>query len=185
VTGGGCASNTNTNSPANEVALENNTAQIGDFAASAFPGDPADQAVMVAASIYYESAGVYNTNPHAHTVSITSGGTTTSFSAAKLAENGINATAATELNNSYPTARTLYNIYRTGTVRASTANFLNWMCDSNNAFTKATDLSTGKNFDSELTTLITTKFGFPRLTDTSAAPNNSCQLITAVFDPNS
>jgi hypothetical protein len=185
VTGGNCASNSDTNSPSNEIALENNTSQIGDFAAADFPGDAADQAVFIGSSLYYESNGVYNTNPHAKSVQITSGTTTTSFTAVKLQENGVSAGTATDLDNAYPTARTLYNIYRTGTVRASTANFLNWICDSNNAFTKGTDLSTGVNYDQELTNLISTKFGFPRLTDTSPSPNNSCQLITTVHDPNS
>jgi hypothetical protein len=74
------------------------------------------------------------------------------------------------LSNAYATARTLYNIYNTATVRASTAGFLNWICDSNTDFMKGTDNETGKNFDTELSTLIDGTFGFVRLTDTSAAP---------------
>jgi hypothetical protein len=211
-TSGNCASNTNTNAgpptgtPNNpggahsEIALENNASQIGTFARS-FYSDAADQAAFIASSLYYESNGVYNSNVHAGVVQINSsggqpgasGGTTTTYPGSKIEENGIGSSAVTNLNNSYPTARTLYNIYRTGAdpvneasaVRASTANFLNWICDSNHAFTKASDNSTGINYDTELTTLISTKFGFPRLTDTSAAPNNSCQLITSVAQPNS
>jgi hypothetical protein len=89
------------------------------------------------------------------------------------------------MENTYPTARSLYNVYRTSTVRASTADFLNWICDSNNVFQKGEDLTTGKNYDQEITTLINTTFGFIRLTDTTASPNNSCQLITSVAVPNS
>jgi hypothetical protein len=77
------------------------------------------------------------------------------------------------LNNAYPTAFTLSNIYRTDTVRASTAGFLNWICDSNSAFSKGQDNSTGKNYDTELTTLIDGTFGFVRLTDTSSAPTTA------------
>jgi hypothetical protein len=124
---------------------------------------------------------VYNTNQFAHSVTLGSN----SYIAQKLSENGSNPTTPNLLNNTYPTARTLYNIYRTSTVRASTAGFLNWMCDSNTAFTKATDLNTGKNYDAEITGLINTSFGFIRLTTTTAAPNNSCQLITSVANANS
>ena len=55
-------------------------------------------------------------------------------------------------------------------MRASTGGFLNWICDANTNFSKGLDNSTGLNFDSELTTAISTIFGFPRLTDESAAP---------------
>ncbi len=71
------------------------------------------------------------------------------------------------LNNLYPTSRTLFNIYNTATVRASTAGFFNWLCDSQSAITKQKDNSTGVNFDSELTTIIGS-FGFIRLTDASS-----------------
>jgi hypothetical protein len=71
-------------------------------------------------------------------------------------------------------------------VRASTGGFLNWICDSSTNFAKGLDNSTGLNFDTELSTLISSTIGFPRLTDLSAAPaiptpadgvpapNNSC-----------
>jgi hypothetical protein len=162
------------------VALENNTAQLSDFAKADYADQP-DQAAELAQMLYYESNGVYNTNQFAHSVTLGSN----SYIAQKLSENGSNPTTPNLLNNTYPTARTLYNIYRTSTVRASTAGFLNWMCDSNTAFTKATDLNTGKNYDAEITGLINTSFGFIRLTTTTAAPNNSCQLITSVANANS
>jgi hypothetical protein len=89
------------------------------------------------------------------------------------------------MENTYPTARTLYNIYRTSTVRGSTADYLDWICDANTNFTKGTDLYTGKNYDTEITTAINTTYGFIRLSDTTAAPNNSCQMITSVASPTS
>jgi hypothetical protein len=129
-------------------------------------GDTVDQAIELATTIYFESNGVYNTTPYATEANV--GGTL--YTASKLHENGGAPTTPTLLSNAYATARTLYNIYNTATVRASTAGFLNWICDSNTDFTKGTDNETGKNFDTELSTLIDGTFGFVRLTDTSAAP---------------
>jgi hypothetical protein len=193
VSGGGCASNTNTNAAADpnsatapspnspHVALENNASQIGDFAAKDFPGDLPDQAVEAATSLYYESNGVLNTVPYSASVPIG----TTSSAVSKINLNGKAASTGFIFSNAYPTARTLYNIYRTDTVRASTAGFLNWICDSQTAIQKGKDNSTGLNFDTELTTLIGS-FGFTRLTDTTgvaatatpadglSAPNTTC-----------
>jgi len=89
------------------------------------------------------------------------------------------------MQNTFPTARTLYNIYRTDTVRASTADFLNWICDSNSAFNKSNDLNTGQNYNNEITAAVQTTYGFIRLNTLTASPNNSCQLITAVHDATS
>ena len=70
------------------------------------------------------------------------------------------------------------------------------MCDGNTSFSKGLDNSTGLNFDAELSTLISTTFGFPRLTDESAAPsivtpadgvpapNNTCAASLAVTSSN-
>ncbi len=176
VSGGGCASNTNTNAPSDpnsstatgdnagpHIALENNSSQISDFAGADFPSDYGSQAIEVATSLYFISNGVYNSSPYSASAIING----SKFSGTKLTVNGgLNSTAAV-LNNTYATARTLFNIYRTGTVRASTAGFLNWVCDSQSAITKQKDNSTGINFDSELTTVIGS-FGFIRLTDASA-----------------
>ncbi len=169
--------------------LENNDAQLGDFAATDFPGsDPtqaADQSALVATSLYFISNGVYNSNIHARLVTLSNG---TQIAANKMLENEVVPTTTqtgTLMNNTYPTARTLYNIYRTTTVRASTADFLDWICDANNVFTKGKDLYTGKNYDTEITTAINTTYGFIRLTDTTAAPNNSCSMISSVANPNS
>jgi hypothetical protein len=128
-----------------------------------------DQAIEVATSLYIESNGVFNTNPYAAAATIDG----TSYSGNKLTEDGFGPSTANLLQNHYPTARTLFNIYRTDTVRASTGGFLNWICDSNTNFSKGLDNSTGLNFDTELSTIISTTFGFPRLTDTSTAPATS------------
>jgi hypothetical protein len=152
------------NSP--HIALENNSDQIDQFAASDFPSpDFVDQAIEAATTLYIESNGVFNTNPYAATTTIHG----TGFSGFKVSENGQSTTSIALLNNQYPTARTLFNIYNSSTVRASTGGFLNWICDGNSDFAKGLDNSTGLNFDTELNTLIGTTFGFPRLTDTATA----------------
>jgi hypothetical protein len=172
--------NTNQTPLQTYVALENNAAQIHDFAvAPSYGGDSgatltADQDAFAQASLYYMANGVYQTSPYSKTVTVNG----FSWPEIKMTENGIGAGSTQLLNNSYPTARTLYNIYRTDTVRASTASYLDWQCDSNHLFTKGLDLSTGKNYDAEITTTIQNTYGFIRLNDQTAAPNNSCQMIT-------
>ena len=107
------------------------------------------------------------------------------YAANLVGENSVFSGAATELNNTYPTARTLSNIVDSATVTHSTAGFMNWICDSNTNFSKGTDLNTGLNYDAELSNIISTNFGFPRLSDTSTpiattpadnvvAPNDDC-----------
>jgi hypothetical protein len=59
-------------------------------------------------------------------------------------------------------------------VTASTGGFLNWLCETNgdnSGITKGTDDTNGENYDVELTTIIATEYGFPRLTDESAVPS--------------
>ena len=195
VASGGCASSMNTNAandpnPATapspntaHIALENNSDQLDQFATQDFPSpDFVDQAIEVATSLYIESNGVFNTNPYAAASTING----TSYSGNKVNENETATTTGNLLGNKYPTARTLFNIYRTDTIRASAGGFLNWVCDSHVNFSQGLDNSTGKNFDSELTTVITATFGFPRLNDATpapaiatpadaiSAPNNSC-----------
>jgi len=177
VSGGGCASNTNTNAAvdpnpataptpnAPHISLENNGSQVGTFAAADFPGDAASQAVEVATTLDYESNGVYNSNTHAGQVSING----TVFAASKLSMNNVFAKAPTELSNQLPTARTLWNIYNPNTVKASTAGFMNWICDSQSGIQKQVDLNTGLNYDAEVSNIIGS-FGFSRLTDTSPVP---------------
>jgi hypothetical protein len=162
---------------------------LDEFAIADFPSpDYVDQAIEVATTLYIESNGVFNTNPYAAAATIDG----TTYSGNKLTEGGLTPTTPNLLNNLYPTARTLFNIYRTDTVRASTGGFLNWICDSNTNFDKGLDNTTGKNFDTELQTIISSTFGFPRLTDLSpapaistpadgiAAPGNSCAANLSV-----
>ncbi|HXN62821.1 MAG TPA: hypothetical protein VN886_20410, partial [Acidimicrobiales bacterium] len=174
--------------------LENNSDQIDQFAATDFPGDAVDQSIEAATSIYVISFGVQKGTPTDANVNIDSTGAVpvvgnsnvTSYGGNLLALDGVFATASTEVANTFPTARTLWNIYRTDTVRASTAGLLNWMCDSNTNFNKGTDNSTQQNFDTELGNLISSVYFFPRNTDTTQppatatpldgvpAPNNTC-----------
>ncbi len=179
-TGGGPVSGTN---PAH-ILLQNNVSQIADYAVSDFPSDPVDQAIEVGTSLYYESNGVYNTNPFAAAAKITNGSTSISYTADKLSMNGETPTVPNLLTNAYATAFTLSNIYRTDTVRASTAGFLNWICDANDDFTKGVDNETGVNFDSELQTLITGTFGFARLTDDSVSPADGATPADNLAAPN-
>jgi hypothetical protein len=152
-----------------EVSLENDANQIGDFASANWPNDPADEATDIATSLYSMSFGVFGVNPNASTATIETGtvpaGDPTSFSAKTLSANGVTNTTARERANTYPMSRTLFNIYRTDTVRASTAGFLNWMCDSNSSIQKGTDHVSGGNFDTDLTNTINATYGFSRVTD--------------------
>ena len=162
---------------------------MDEFAIGDFPSpDYVDQAIEAATTLYVESNGVVNTNPYAGAVTIDG----TSYSGTKVEENGASPTTASILQNTYPTPITLFNVYLTNTVRASTGGFLNWICDGNTNFEKGSDNSTGLNFDAELSTLISTTYGFPRLTDESGspsittpadgvpAPNNTCATNLAV-----
>jgi len=170
------------------IALENNSDQVDQFAVTDFPGDAVSQAIEASTTLYIESDGVYNTNPYAAATTIAGVG----YSGLKVPLNGKLPTTPTKLQNTYPTARTLFNIYRTSTIRASAGGFLNWICDGNTNFNKGLDNTTGINFDTELTNAIGSVFGFPRLTDTTvapangtpadglAAPNNSCAASLAV-----
>lgn len=183
-----------------EIAVENNASQIGDFAASDFPNDPADEAVVLATSLYFESYGVNQSNPNAGTESLEPGtgtvpsGVPLSYTATLLNEDEVQPSIGNERTNLYPTARTLFNIYKPAAIRSSTAGFLNWICDSNSAFTKKTDLTTGTNFDNEITNVINNNFEFSRLNDNTTelaaskltpldgvtAPNSSCDATLAV-----
>jgi hypothetical protein len=163
------------------IALENNAHQLELFSGADFPSDPVDQAIEEATSLYFMSNGVYNTNAFVGQTTVNGA----NFAANLVGENNIFSGAATELNNTYPTARTLSNIINSATVTESTAGFMNWICDSNVNFSKGVDLNSGLNYDSELSNIISTNFGFPRLSDTTnpiaatpadnvIAPNDDC-----------
>ena len=163
------------------VALENNAHQIELFSQADF-ADTADQAIEEAETLYFMGFGAYSTNAYIGETTIGA----TNFAANIIGENGIFPSSTTEINNSFPTARTLFNIVNATTVRNSVGGFLNWICDSNSIIPKSTDLSTGLNLDAELSNTISTQFGFPRLSDTSLpvatgtpadnlpSPNDSC-----------
>jgi hypothetical protein len=202
VSGGGCASSMNTNDASDpnpvtdtgtnatpHVALQNNSDQVDEFAIGDFPSpDYVDQAIEATTTLLVESNGVVNTNPYAGGVTIDG----TTYSGTKVEENSTSPTTASLLQNTYPTAITLFNVFLTNSVRASTGGFLNWICDGDTNFAKGLDNSTGLNFDAELSTLISTTYGFPRLTDESSspsistpadgvpAPNNTCAASLAV-----
>ncbi|MGO9584343.1 MAG: hypothetical protein ACLP36_16240 [Acidimicrobiales bacterium] len=184
----GTSCNADTYAYKGRALIENDAAQLQDYLNTEYPNDPADQAVELGASIYFMSNGVYTTNSYAKQVTVCStvacgtGSTSVSYAGQKMQENAITATSGTILADTYPTTRTLWNAYRTGTVRASTAGFLDWVCDSNVAFQKGRDNSTGKNYDTEITNLINTQFGFIRQSD---ANSSSCPMITSVENASS
>ena len=153
-----------------EISLENDANQIGDFASANWPSDPADEATDIATSLYSMSFGVFGTNPNASTATIETGTVPAGDPSSLLGEdpNGQRSrrTPLPESGaNSYPLSRTLFNIYRTDTVRASTAGFLNWLCDSNSSIQKGTDHIDGGNFDTDLTNTINGTYGFSRVSD--------------------
>ncbi len=163
------------------IALENNAHQLELFSKADFgASDTVDQAIEEATSLYFMSNGVYQTNPYVGETTIG----TTSYAANLIAENSQFSGATTELSNAYPTSRTLSNIINSSTVSPGTAGFMNWICDSNANFTKGTDLSSGNNYDDELNTIISTTFGFPRLTDLTGpvATNPPADNVTAPND---
>ena len=91
----------------------------------------------IATSLYYMGYGPYNSNPIAGVASlevnpgVVTGGKPTSFTESLSNLNNVTPSITHERTNAYPTSRTLFNIFRTDKVRASTAGFLNWMCDTN------------------------------------------------------
>ena len=172
-----------------EIALENNASSIGQFAAANWPNDPADQAVDIATSLYYQSYGYYNAIPNSGTIQIDPGtatlpaGVPGAYVVTLTNENNTagGVSIANERANNYPTARTLFNIWRQDTVRASTGGFLNWICDTNPVFTggvqtsggsnsKEQDNLYGPNYDTDVTQTIQ-QFGFSRITDTTPELN--------------
>jgi hypothetical protein len=194
-----------------ETALENDAAQIGDFAASDWgSSDPADQAIDIATSLYYMGNGAYTANNFSgiSSLEITNPNNTlipstlpTSFVSQQLTVNGVTANPITEYQNQLPTARTLFNVYRPDKVRASVAGFLNWMCDTNPATSggasgttayssggltaKETDHTTGGNYDTDLTNIIDGQYGFARLDDATPELKSSAQTTeNGVSNPN-
>ena len=173
------ACNANVNATADTVGaplLASDAAQISIVTQASNAGDAnpvAGQALEEGEGLYFESNGIYNTNPYKSSVTInTVSGT---FAASKTKINGISASTSTELAGTIATDLYVQNIYLTTSLRASTAGFLNWICDNNDT-DKATDNDTGLNYNDEITTILSTEFGFPRI---------SCPIITSVANTGS
>lgn len=191
----GCGENNSQESASTNICggaqvLENNSAQFADCLNTTYPASDttqvADQAAELDSALYFMSNGVMNSNRAAIKVTL-AGGTQGAAQKMYMVGSGTGGaaflpTTTDILNNTYPTARTLNLIYRTDTVRASAADFLNWICDSNVAYTKGTDNNTGQPYNNEVTATIQTKYGFIRQDDANAS---TCNLITSVADPNS
>ena len=155
-----------------EVSLESDANQIGDFANANWPSDPADEAVDIATSLYSMSYGVVRRESPRHDGQHLEAGRFRPVTRAPSPQKSCRPTESTASNarertNAYPMSRTLFNIYRTDTVRASTAGFLDWLCDSNSSIQKGTDQIDGGNYDTDLTNIINGQYGFSRLTDTT------------------
>jgi hypothetical protein len=168
-----------------EIAVENDVNQVGDFASanwadnsgvtSSTNGDAADQAIDIATSLYFESLGVYSTNPNAQVTNIeipsnaTAGlipsGQPGTFLASQMSANGTKILVGSETTNAYAMDRTMFNAFNTNSLKASVGGFLNWLCDANSDFQKGQDRINGGNFDTDLTNLIQGQFGFSRLSD--------------------
>jgi ABC-type phosphate transport system substrate-binding protein len=157
----GCDSNVNvpqsTTGGINHVIQENNVPQIRNVT-NLETTDPVARYNQINQSLYFMSFGVFQSTPYA------------ASNASAMQVNGVDATSLVISSGGIATVRTLYNIYRKSTLRASTAGFLNWihMQDSNTAPTNhGTDAVTGKFYNKEITTAINTTFGFVQLFDTA------------------
>ena len=178
-----------------EISVENAPSQIGDFAAADWASscsggscntDAADQAVDIATSLYSMSRGAFLSSTNDQTTSIESAGTgatngvgtnPSTFTANVMTLNEVSLKNTLPITGgTYPTARTLFNIFRTDQVNASTGGFLNWMCDSNSAIQKGADRIIGGNLDTDLTNTIANTYKFVRLTDLS--PENDVSKQT-------
>jgi hypothetical protein len=189
-----------------EIALENDASQIGDFANANWGGnDAADQSVDIATSLYYMGRGAYNTNPNSSVASlelnsgVSVGSNPTAFTEYELNANNVAASGPTQLSNAYPVARTLFNVFKTDTVRASVGGYLNWLCDTNSvsyksgsttytfngAIQKGTNHVDGGNYDTDLSNIIVNQYGFTRLTDLTPELNGSViKTANNVVNPN-
>jgi hypothetical protein len=69
----------------------------------------------------------------------------------------------------YPTVRTIRNVYRKDTLRASVAGFLDWISipDTTNTI-HGLDYTTGSGYGAEISNTITTRFGFFNLASVSS-----------------
>jgi ABC-type phosphate transport system substrate-binding protein len=157
----GCNANTKNPDSSHQIQ-ENNAPQIRSVEQRLNPTDPIQVENDVERSIYWGSFGVMNSNRYA-----AGNGSFTKI-------NNITVSPSTENSATLPTFRNIFNVYRPTTLKSSVAGFLNWICGTSNA-DHGTDLTSGLNYNDELTATISTKFGFPRLgcnLSTPADPNN-------------
>lgn len=161
----------NTKNTDGKVVQENDAPQLSDIAAADNPTDNIAAANQVAASLYYVSFGV--SQWHKYT-------TTSSNIAGKLTKiNNVTASPSAETGKTIVTWRGLFNIYRSDALRASVAGFLNWVCDTDASnVNHGVDLTTGKNYNAELTNTISTQFVFPRVACSAGGPPISAGQIT-------
>ncbi len=146
---------------------------------AALTGTPAlvDQSNQVAASFYYMSFGVSQWKSFTGSVAIPAGctgsGCVNKSPATQLLVDNVAQSPSCDFNsggcfdvNGNPvtqsnSARKLFNVVRTDTLRGSVAGFLNYVCDAQNTGEYGTDLTTGKNYGTELSVLVSTQFVFP------------------------
>jgi hypothetical protein len=170
----------NTKNTDGKIVQENDAPQLTDIAQSDNGTDNIAASNQLASSLYYVSYGVSQWR----SFTTTSGGI--AGKATKI--NGVSASPGVELSNTIATHRGLNNIYLSTKLRASTAGFLNWVCDTDPSFANhGLDLSNGKNYSTELTNTISTQFVFPRIPCAVDGSGNSIPPITAaqVTDLNS
>jgi hypothetical protein len=174
----GCDPNTkNTDS---KIAQENDAPQLSDIAQADHPSDNIAAANQLASSLYYISYGVSQWRPYTYSAPTAPGGPGISGKLTKI--NGVSASPAAELSGGIATVRGLYNIYKSTSVRASVAGFLNWVCDTDpGKVNHGLDLTTGKNYSDELTNTISTQYVFPRVPCTVDGSGNSVSPITAAI----
>jgi hypothetical protein len=148
-------SDSNTNVPQAHIIQENNVPQIRNVTATEFPTDPVAQYNQINQSLYFMSYGVNQSTPFA------------AGNAVATSINGVGVTSSKIAQNAVATVRTLYNVYRTSTLRASTAGFLNWIHNNDPGThpNHGTDLTNGKNYFTEIGNTVGTQFGFVQVFD--------------------
>jgi len=157
----------NRNATAAHVIQENNGPQVRNVLAAENGGAGTVATVQaIGASLYMQSFGYYQSNAYSR-----GGGIATKI-------NGVGVTGAKITSASPPvTVRTLYNVYRKSTLRASTAGFLNWI-HVNDSTQHGVDLTNGKNYQAEIDNVIGTQYGFPRVYDTLIPAADIADLTT-------
>jgi ABC-type phosphate transport system substrate-binding protein len=149
----------NTKQPdANHLLQENNAPQIRSVENRLFPSDPIQVENDVEASLYWGSFGVMNSNSFSK-----GGGSFTKI-------NGTTVSPATE-TASLASFRNVFNAFKPASLKSSVAGFLNWICSTSDG-DHGVDLTSGKNYNVELTNTIGTKFGFPRLPCAISTPTD-------------